>query len=356
MEWIERIVLGKSRWREAGVCWAALISTHASFAAEPLPLVGQGDGRARVVIARDTKAVVAFEPSQTRIGPMFGAGLRALTGKETSEEAWASLLNSNDVVGIKVYSTPGPLSGTRPQVIRSIVESLLSANVAPERIIIWDKDAADLRSAGFVALASRFGVQIASSAEEGYDERVYYEQQTLGTLIYGDHEFRKQGEGIGKRSFVSKLVTQRITKIINVTPLMNNYLAGVSGNLFSLAFGSVDNVVRFESSRERLAASIPEIVALPELGDRVVLNVVDALICQYQGEAQTRLHYSVMLGELRLSFDPVALDVLSLRELAARRGAAGLPALDPNAAIYSNASLLKIGVSDPALIDIVRVP
>ena len=37
-----------------------------------------------------------------------------------------------------------------------------------------------------------------------------------------------------------------MTKIINVTPLLNHNLAGVSGILYGLAIGSVDNTLRFE--------------------------------------------------------------------------------------------------------------
>jgi hypothetical protein len=54
----------------------------------------------------------------------------------------------------------------------------------------------------------------------------------------------RKGEGVGRRSFVSKLLTQDITKLINVTPMLNHNSAGVTGHLYSLAFGSVDNVYR----------------------------------------------------------------------------------------------------------------
>ena len=108
----------------------------------------------------------------------------------------------------------------------------------------------------------------------------------LGTLVWGDFEFGKKGEGLGRKSFVSKLITQRLTKIINASPLLNHNLTSVSGNLLSLAFGSVDNTIRFEAALNPIAQvneAVPEIYALPQLGDRVVLNVVDALICQYRG-------------------------------------------------------------------------
>ena len=108
--------------------------------------------------------------------------------------------------------------------------------------------------------------------------------------------------------------------------------------------GSVDNVLRFELDPDRLSNAIPEIIALPKLGDRVVLNVVDALICQYQGEERTLLHYSTPLNQLWFSKDPVALDVLAITELDRQRKKANSPEARANWSIYNNAALLDLGV------------
>jgi len=91
---------------------------------------------------------------------------------------------------------------------------------------------------------------------------------------------------------------------------------------------------------------VPEIYALPVLCDRVILNVVDALICQYEGGQQGLLHYSTVLNQLRLSRDPVALDMLSIKELDRQRRAARAPYVKPNLELYRNAALLELGVSD----------
>jgi hypothetical protein len=212
--------------------------------------------------------------------------------------------------------------------------------------VIWDKHLADLRRAGFVELGQQLKVRVAGSAEEGYDPKAFYESAPVGQLVWGDHEFGQRGEGIGRKSFVSRLVSQQLTKIINVTPLLNNYQSGVAGNLHGLALGSVDNTLRFEKDWDRWAEVIPEIVALPEVGDRVVLNVVDALICQYEGQQSSLLHYATRLNQLRFSIDPVALDVLSLEELENQRlSAVTAPARD-YLTIYRNATLLEIGVSE----------
>lgn len=298
----------------------------------------------------------AFRPRAERIGPMVCRAITNLTGKPSVVEAWRSLVSTQDVVGIKVFSAPGPNSGTRPAVVGAVVEGLLSAGLAPSHIIIWDRQASELRLAGYYDLAARYGVQVGSSAEAGYDPAVFYDSPLLGNLIWGDLEFGKKGPGVGRKSFVSKLVTKRITKIINVTPLLNHNLAGVSGNLYDLAMGSVDNIIRFESNPRLLAEAVPDICNLPALYDRVVLSIVDALICQYEGGERGLLHYSAVLNELRLSRDPVALDVLSIQELERQRDAAGEPQVKPSLELYDNAALIQLGVSDPKKLRVDRLP
>ena len=203
-----------------------------------------------------------------------------------------------------------------------------------------------LRAAGYLSLRDRFGVRVLGARDLGYDGDAFYESPLIGTLIWGDHEFGEQGEGKGRRSFVSSLITQQISKIVNIVPLLNHNRAGVNGCLLGLAMSSVDNTLRFQVEPSRLAVAIPEINALPDLGDRVILNVVDALIAQYQGETQGRLQDSVVLNQLRFSTDPVALDCLSLEELKDLRRLKGIEHGPDYRELYENASLLELGVSD----------
>jgi hypothetical protein len=312
--------------------------------------------RARVVSVYDPAATEAFQPRPEVVRRMVNRGISDLSGKGTVAEAWLSLVSTQDIVGIKVFSTPGPNSGTRLAVVAPVVEGLLAAKLPPKHIIVWDKQATELRLSGFNGLAERYGIRVAGGAQAGYDEKTFYDTALLGNLVWGDSEFGKKGPGAGRKSFVSQLVSRELTKIINITPLLNHNLAGVSGNLYGLASGSVDNFNRFEVDPGRLATAVPEIYALPALSDHVVLNIVDALICQYEGEERGLLHYSAILNELRFSRDPVALDVLSLQELERQRQAANAPTIKTNLDLYRNAALLELGVSDPKLIQVDRLP
>ena len=58
----------------------------------------------------------------TAVDPKAPAGLKELTGERTLESAWSSLVSPDDIVGIKVLSTPGPVCGTRPAVVEALVK------------------------------------------------------------------------------------------------------------------------------------------------------------------------------------------------------------------------------------------
>lgn len=312
----------------------------------------QDSGRSRVLIIKHPAATQAFTPQPEPIREMVARGILSFSGAANEEEAWSNLVSTQDVLGIKVHSAPGPMSGTRPVLVAKLIESLLKSGAKPQQIVIWDRRYVDLRLAKYDELAQKYGVAVAGALDEGYDEKTFYPTPLLGKMVYGDLEFGKKGEGIGRNSYVSKLLTQRITKIINVTPLLNHNQAGVSGTLYGLAMGSVDNILRFEET-ERLATAVPEIYALPELADRVVLNIVDALICQYRGEERGYLHYSTPLNELWFSKDPVALDALALQVLERNRVDTKIP--KSTLQIYSNAALMDLGVADTNRIRIERV-
>src|SRR5882724_4052944 len=117
------------------VCgWILICSTLR--AAEPFLTLNQGP-RAKVVIAQDPEATDAFRPRPIKIQSMMNRAITALTEKASVAEAWRSLVSTQDVVGLKVFSMPGPNSGTRPAVVAAVVAGLLGAGLPAKNIIIW---------------------------------------------------------------------------------------------------------------------------------------------------------------------------------------------------------------------------
>jgi hypothetical protein len=335
----------------AGVLWLTCFQCQAN---------GQSlnqNTHVQVVSVENSAAVSDFQANADIVQAMVNCGITNFTGKTTVAQAWRSLVSTQDVVGIKVFSKPGMLTGTRPAVVAAVIHGLLDAGVPPQNIVIWDKHGYDLRAAGFFNLAAQLGVRAAGGADTGYDPTNFYRPDTavIGNLVWGDLEFGQTNAGVGRNSFVTKLVSRQITKIISITPLLNQEDVGVCGHLYSLALGSVDNTRRFEGDGYRLATAVPEIYALPILGDRVVLNITDALIGQYEGGSLSLLHYSSVLNQLWFSRDPVALDMLSIKELDHERRALGAPQLNPNLELYANANLLQLGENNLEKIHVEKI-
>lgn len=353
---MDMIAPGKGRratqrqWSTAAACALVLLLGLTARAATSAP------APARVVMVHHPEATRFLQPQPEITRRMVEEGLMRYTGQPDVARAWRSLMPTQTVVGIKVYALPGRLSGTRPEVVSALVHSLLQAGWSPRNIIIWDKNREALRRAGYGELAASLGVQVEAVTESGFDPQQAYERPVLGNLVYGDLEFGKAGPGVGRRSHVARLVTQKIQRHLVVTPLLNHNLVEVTGHLYSLAMGGVDNVQRFETSAAQLMEAVPEIVAMECFYDRLTLCVTDALIAQYEGQQRSLLHYSAVLNELWFSRDAVALDVLGRDRLQRLREAAKAAPRKLQNELFANAALLDLGVADLPRIHLERVP
>ena len=338
--------------------WLALGWLAAAGAQDSLP-PPVTNATARVIVVQGENLLAAFLPVDARVEAAFNRGLMAFMRTTNVVAAWQRLVTPKDTVGIKVFSAPGPLAGTRPAVVAAIARGLRAAGIPAAQIIIWDKRAEDLRAAGFYQLGEQLSIPVAGAATAGFDTNTFYlpDSPVVGALVWGDSEFgvTNKNSGVGKKSFISKLVSRRLTKIISVAPLINENAAGTCGHFFSLALGSVDNTRRFEGDADRLAVALPEIIALPSIGDRVVLHVTDALLGQYQGGPASYLQFATVRNQLWFSRDPVALDTLALQELARERAEFQLPPLPSPLEIYNTAVLLQLGVNDPAKIQVEKI-
>lgn len=339
--------------------WPFIITAIQGFCQAPEPVLLWPDSmpksRAQIYKVESAEAVQAFSVSPEVVRRMVDQGIRAATGQPNERDAWRSLIQPEDKIGIKVHSAPGPLSGTRPAVAAAVVQGLLEAGISPTHIIVWDRNLRDLQAAGFGEFATKWGVRVAGSHQAGYDRDTRYENEILGKLVYGDLLFGSEDPAATRFSHVSNLIVHEMTKIINISPLLNSHNIGVAGHLWCLTSASVDNFRRFESNPSRLAVAVPEIYAMEAIGDRVLLSLTDALICQYQGNSTSLMHYSNSLNQLWFSRDPVALDVLSLRILSEQKEKAGVNNPPLGLELYENAALLELGVAHLRMIDLIPV-
>jgi hypothetical protein len=350
-----------------------------------------------VIWAENSEIVQRFSVNDEMARNMVNRALLKLTSASDLQTAWTRLgITPRDVVGIKITTMGGQLLSTHRPVIQAICDGLEAAGVPPSHIIIWDKNAADMRSAGYTpAPATESHIGIASVFPgTGYDSAAIYKNGLLGTLIWGDAEFIRRGnendlfdaanqavkdKGFGgtpsnpaeddfagstapqtsNRSYYARLMTTICTKIINVPVLTDNAYIGINGCMGSLALGCVDNTRRFEGEPTYGDPAICEILSKDFVRRKVVVHILDALVAEYAGGPGFDPQFTKSIGAIYVSRDPVAIDSIVLRRLEHWRAEDKQGRIDPigKAANHvHDAASYDLGTDDPARIQLLRLP
>ena len=301
--------------------------------------------------AEDALALDQLEENPAVTRRMVDALVLGVTQQADIGHAWRSLVSPADRVGIKVCAAGGRYFASHRGIVEAIVSGLEEAGIPPARVIVWDRDADDLRAAGFIA--ARGGYQVRSIAPvTGFDRAAPISAPTLGKLIWGDLLFQDPHMRGGKRvaeadqlssvSHVASVVSREITKIINVPVLSDESGCGVAGALYNMTVPNVDNWRRF-TQLEGGTDAIPDVYADAHLGPKVVLTIMDALRPQYAGGPQFNLNYAFSWHTIYAGKDPVALDAHAFRLIEGWRKEAKLPPIGKRAAWLESAAQAGLG-------------
>jgi hypothetical protein len=349
-----------------------------------------------VILSENPEVVQRFEVNADAVRQMVNESLLKLTSAPDIGTAWTRLgITPQDVVGIKITTIGGPLCSTHHPVVQAICDGLRAAGVPPSHIIVWDKLASDMTRAGYAPRDSDDDNPAVAAIfpGTGYDPKVVYKSEILGTLIWGDYEFihndadddltdaarhavkdRAFGGGganddtldsgaaipqTSDRSHYANLVTQTCTKIINVPVLSDDSYIGMDGCLGSLALGCVDNNRRFQGDPSYGDPAICQILDRDFIRRKVVVHILDALVAQYAGGPRFDPQYTRQIGAIYVSRDPVAIDSLVLPLLEKWRATDRQGRIDPIGSAASHihsAALYNLGTDDKHRIQLVRLP
>ena len=355
-----------------------------------------------VIWTENPDVVQRFAITGDQVKDMVDRSLLKLTSASDIGTAWTRLgITPKDTVGIKITTIGGQLFSSHRQVIQAICDGLQAAGVPTSRIIIWDKDASDMRSAGYEPVdATDTHVGIASIFPgTGYDPDAIYKNDMIGTLIWGDSEFIRRNvdplsdalnASVKKKGFsddstgappptagddpldaiaapaqtsvnshFARLVSTICTKIINVPVLTDNPYMGIEGCLGSLALASVDNNRRFVGDPSYGDPALCEIYKNPLIRRKVVVHILDALVAQYAGGPHFDPQFTKSIGALYVSRDPVAIDYLALKRMEQWRAIDRDGRIDPigkSADYIHTAASYNIGTDDPHRIQLIRLP
>ncbi|HEV3409556.1 MAG TPA: DUF362 domain-containing protein [Chthoniobacterales bacterium] len=304
-----------------------------------------------VYALRNPAAIAQYRTNSAVVRNMVDRLLIAVTGQPDVARAWRSLVAPDDRVGIKISAAGGELFTTHRDVVNAIADGLAAAGVPRKHIIVWDRQLEGLKEAGFRRGGE--GYQLLSiPPRDGYDPTAEFNAPALGKLIWGDvayiphrgaNPMRTEEENTSTTSHFAKVVTQQLTKIINVPVMSDSYATGLAGCLYNVTLPNVDNWRRFTQYGRFGASGIAEIYEHPLIREKVVLHLMDGLIAAYAGGPEAHPNYAAHEATLFASKDPVALDTIALRRLERLREEANLPKIGDLAAHIRIAGQLGIG-------------
>ncbi len=333
----------------------------------------------RVVRVVEPAAIRDSRPDPALIQGMVEAALVRLTGAPHATAAMRAFVSPSDTVAIRVNAAGGPTLATKHPLVGAVLGLCRRAGVPPERLIVWDRRAADLERAGFTsaAYAGRATV-LAVFPGAGYDGGEFVMSPELGQLIWGDHEFRgrkpndrdlleetlrkrsarpedspgtpEEPRQVSSKSYFTTLLTRRATRIINLPVLTDHPGVGLEGCVAGLALAAVDNHRRFFDTWGN--PGLAEVFARKPIRDKAVLHIMDGLMVQFAGGPEFVAHYSDPAGLLLVGTDPVAIDAVAFDLIEKLRATRQLPSIAEARALLQTASGLGLGTADLAKIQI----
>jgi hypothetical protein len=248
---------------------------------------------------------------------MMARGICALTGESDPAAAWRHFIEPADIVGIKVNCGGYPNCVSAYEIVAEVVRRLGEVGVPPTQIYVYERFQNQLDEVNYAPHLPE-GVSIVAaeranrySDNNGYDPSVYLEAD-----LFGEED---------TRSNMMRLVSQRLTKIINIPNMKDHGATGATGCLKNIAYGSFSNVARTHyKGVSHTYSFVGTLATIEPLRSRTVLQIMDGLRGVWHGGpfARTR-RYLFFPKQIVFGTDPVAIDRLLLDIIDEKRKAEG---------------------------------
>ena len=278
------------------------------------------------------------------------------TGKESPGDAWSEFISPSDIVGIKVNCIAQKNFSTQRCVVDAIVDGVTGAGVKPSNIIVWDRWNWEMQAGGYEINTSGEGVQCYGTDRGSYDPANVGsvprgERGRMLKEITGDFYAKEPTDIAGVPVYLSKILLEQVTALINVPLVKDHRGAGVTCSMKN-HYGSILNPSDLHGSN--CDPYIPHLNLVPAIRDKTRLIVTDFLRAVYNGgpgDSPDRWRQNaVMVGT-----DSVAMDSLALRFVEEKRKENSIPPIGERARYVATAAKLGLGTNDPARIDLKEI-
>jgi hypothetical protein len=325
-----------------------VVSRFAPAAAPGMP----GPFPGRVVSVRSPRAVeegsLAIDPAAVR--EMMERGMRELTGEASVRDAWRRFFEPRDVVGVKVNAGGYPWVVSSHAVVGETVRRLMEVGIPASQIVVFERFQNQLDNVDYAVTLPR-GVAIHApekgnrrAENRGYDPDTYVEVD-----FFGEDD---------TRSNMTRLVTQRLTKIVNIPNMKDHGASGATGCLKNIAYGSFSNVARSHyRSVTHTRTFVGTLAAVEPLRSRTVLQIMDGLRAVWHGGPFARSpRYVFCPRRMLFGTDPVAIDRLLLDVIDEKRKAEGVISIWDRSPQSVRLNQTRSRDSDPNVNILIREP
>jgi hypothetical protein len=246
---------------------------------------------------------------------MMARGMCALTGEKQVTDAWRRFFEPSDIIGIKVNCGGRPWVVSSPEIVVEVIRNLAAAGVKLSQIYLYERFQNQLDEVNYAPHLPE-GVQIIGA------ERRRGDNQNYDPAVYVEADFFGEED---TRSNLVRLVSQRLTKIINIPNMKDHGATGVTGCLKNIAYGSFSNVARtHHQGKSHTYSFVGTLAAVEPVRSRTVLQIMDGLRgCWHGGPFAPTRRFVFYPKQILFGTDPVAIDRLLLDIIDSQRKAEG---------------------------------
>jgi hypothetical protein len=281
-----------------------IVSRYSPAATPGMP----GPFPGRVVKVKSDKCVdtTTNTANDQVVREMMAQGMRALTGAATTADAWRRFFTPSDVVGIKVNCGGYPNCISAYEIVAETVRQLTTLGVPVSQIYIYERFQNQMDECNYPAHVPE-GVQTvaAERANRNADNSGYDPETYLEANLFGEED---------TRSSMMRLVSNRLTKIINIPNIKDHGASGATGCLKNIAYGSFSNVARtHQRGKTHTYSFIGTLASMEPIRSRTVLQIMDGIRGVWHGGPFARTtKYLFYPKQIMFATDPVAIDRLLL--------------------------------------------
>lgn len=279
-----------------------------------------------VFAVRNPEMIASYQTDDEKVHAAVDQLVLTVTRQPNLASAWGVLVKPTDRVGLKISAVGLAYFSTHHAIVDAVVGGLNAAGIPNDHIVLWDRNADDLKRAGYIEKPGGYHVRWPYPGR-GYAPKKVYVSSVLGQLIWGDLEFtrrystfelnpnEKPKDNLSSNSHFATVLSNDVDKVINLPVLSAHASCGLAGALYNMSIPNIDNWRRFTTGFAESDPAIPEIYSDPVIANKVVLTIMDGLIAQFAGGPEFQPNYAVHHATIYASRDPVAIDTVAIRKI-----------------------------------------